>query len=336
VWRCVINKGVGRTEEPGEAFCDALLARVPLSLEQTFYPLGFPLEIATNSRDVMAAAADSWAGSASEFKREPIRVRVIVQPGGLDSRPEPVYRVQGGLLAIISDRDNFAACDLPSRFGWCLVSPRTAADRAWFRWHFLEAMVYMLLSHEDVVLVHGACVAREGRGVLLCGPSGAGKSTLAFACARAGWTYITDDAAALLQGSMTRAALARRDHFRMRPEAVSLFPELEGYEVRIEPNGKPTIEVPAREFPEISTGSRCGIEAIVFLDRRSGCGAELRAVAAADARVRLMREMPDYGGTARLGHAETLANLVAAPAFELRFDALSEAIGLLGSLPADC
>jgi len=178
---------------------------VPLPIVQKFYPLGFPLEIATNSNEVIAAANESWGGFAREFEREPIRVRAVVQPGGAqpggtDSAPEPVYRLQGGLLTIVSGRANFATCDLPARSGWCLAAPQTVADRAWFRWYFLEAMVYMLMSHEDVVLVHGACVVREGRGVLLCGASGAGKSTLAFACARAGWAYLTDDAAALLQG----------------------------------------------------------------------------------------------------------------------------------------
>jgi hypothetical protein len=299
---------------------------------QKFYPLGFPLEIATNSSDVIAAAAESWGGSACEFDREPIRLRAIVQPGGADSAPEPVYRLQGGLLTIVSDRANFATCDLSSRSGWCLVPPQTVADRAWFRWYFLEAMVYMLLSYQDVVLVHGACIVREGRGVLLCGPSGAGKSTLAFVCARAGWTYLTDDAAVLLQGSPDREALHRHHHFRFRPEAVRLFPELERYETRVQPNGKPAIEVPASAFPEISTSSRCRIETIVFLDRRSGCAATLRPLAAADAGERLMCEMPDYGGAARIRHAEILAKLVAAPAYELRYDALSEAIGLLAGL----
>jgi hypothetical protein len=324
---------VGRAEQPAINFCDPFFARVPLPIVQKFYPLGFPLEIATNSSEVIAAATESWGGFACEFEREPIRVRAIVQPNGADVAPAPVYRVQGGLLTIVSGRANFATCDLPSRSGWCLAAPQTVADRAWFRWYFLEAMVYMLLSHEDVVLVHGACVVREGRGVLLCGASGAGKSTLAFACARAGWAYLTDDAAALLQGSADREALARRHRFRFRPGIERLFPELERYETRVEPNGKPTVEVPASAFPAISTSSQCRIEAIVFLDRRSGCAAALRPVAAADAGERLMGEMPDYGGATRIRHAETVAKLVAAPAYELRYDALPEAIGLLAGLP---
>jgi len=46
-----------------------------------------------------------------------------------------------------------------------------------------------------------------------------------------------------------------------------------------------------------------------------------------------MGEMPDYGGATRIRHAETVTKLVAAPAYELRYDALPEAIGLLAGLP---
>ena len=87
---------MGRAEQPAINFCDPFLARVPLPIVQKFYPLGFPLEIATNSSDVIAAATESWGSFACGFEREPIRVRAIVQSGGADSAPEPVYRLQGG------------------------------------------------------------------------------------------------------------------------------------------------------------------------------------------------------------------------------------------------
>jgi hypothetical protein len=316
-------------EQLAGTFSDSLSERAALPISQTLYPLGFPLEITTNSAEVVAAAAESWGSYPGEFEREPIRIRAIVEPRGEADPLPPVYRSQHGLVAIVSDRGNFAACDLAARFGWCQISANTLAARRWFRWYFLEAMTYILLSHSDVTLVHAGCVARQGRGLLLCGSSGSGKSTLAYACARAGWTYITDDGTALLQDSPHREARAKQSLFRFRPEAVALFPELGGYRESKQPNGKPTIEVPPSAFSEIATASRCRIECIVFLDRRKEGGAALRPLASSEALGQLMREMPDYGDLVRHRQEETLANLVAAPAYELRYHALADAIALL-------
>lgn len=303
-------------------------ARTPLPLRETFYPLGFPLEIATNSADLHAAAREAWGSHAWEFQREPVRLRVIVAAGARGAAPQPVYRLQEGLLAIVADRDHFGALNLPARLGWCQVSADAVAGRAWFRWFFLEAMVYILLSQSDVVLVHAACVARRERGILLCGASGSGKSTLAYACARAGWEYLTDDGTALLQDSKNVEARAKQTTFRFRPETGALFPELGRYPVTTPPNQKPTIEVPVRDFPELATASRCYIDGIVFLERRQGRVA-LDPLTPADALLRLTHEMPDYGCGTSERQAQTLARLVAAPAYNLRYQTTAEAVSLL-------
>ncbi|PWU09720.1 MAG: hypothetical protein C5B51_05705 [Terriglobia bacterium] len=311
-------------------FADSLWERKELPIVRRLDPLGFPLELASNSEEVIAAATESWGECRLEFEREPVRVRVIVEPGGEGSPPEPVYRSQQGILAIVSDRDNFGACDLVSRCAWCQVSPRLVANRALFRWYFLDAMVYLLLSQRDIVLVHAACVAREDRGVLLCGTSGSGKTTLAYACARAGWTYLTDDATAVLQGSPERVALSRRRAFHFRPNAVDLFPELGRLPQSIHPNGKPTIEAPASALAGIASTSRCRLACIVFPDRRAAPG--IQEIAPEEALCRLQREMPDFGEPARSRQEETLAHLVRLPTYELCYRTLSEAVALLDGL----
>ena len=39
---------------------DPYLSRTAMPLRGIYYPLGFPLELTTNSKDVMAAAEESW------------------------------------------------------------------------------------------------------------------------------------------------------------------------------------------------------------------------------------------------------------------------------------
>ena len=121
-------------------------------------------------------------------------------------RAEPTFRKQGHLLSFVSDAHNFAAGDRLTLSASFHLSDATAADHAWLRWFYLESMAYMLLTQRYVVSLHAACVASRGAGILLCGKSGAGKSTLSFACARAGFTYVSDDCTWLLAGSEDRIA----------------------------------------------------------------------------------------------------------------------------------
>jgi energy-coupling factor transporter ATP-binding protein EcfA2 len=323
---------MGRERELQETLCDPLADQVVLPIVQTFYPLGFPVEIATNSPAVVEAAHESWGSFRAEFERAPIRIRVVAEEGGPDPAPEPVYRSQRGLMLIVSDRDNFACCDMRARFGWCRIANNMLADRGWFRWFFLEAMVYLLLNQDDVVSVHAACIARNGLGVLLCGASGAGKSTLAFACAKAGWTYVSDDATILLQGSPEREAFGKPHQFRFRPEAVELFPEIEGHSECIKPNGKPTVEVAIGAFPEIAAASRCRIGCVVFLNRSNRSRALARPLSSLEASDRLLREMPVYSEEVWRRHRDTVATLFSAPAYELQYKTYEQAIPLLSKL----
>src|SRR5262249_12100385 len=160
----------------------------------------------------------SWARYAPGFTTEPVQLRVVVEPEG-DLAAEPKFRAQRRCVLLVADRDNFGVCDATSRRGFVFVTARTVADRAWFRWHFLEAMAYVLLAQDDVVPVHAACVALNGTGILLCGASGSGKSTLAFACARAGWLYVGDDASWLLPDRDEPIALGRCHQVRLRGDA---------------------------------------------------------------------------------------------------------------------
>lgn len=313
---------------------DPLRRKVELSLSGTYYPVGFRLDIHTNSPDVLRAASEAWETDAWETgtarAAEPIVFRVLVQPeGGLATEPE--HRMQGHLYSVVSDRYNFAHLDLKSEFGVFHISEQTAADHSWLRWYFIESMAYLMLAQRHVVPVHSACVARNGAGVMLTGHSGAGKSTLSFACARAGWTFLTDDCTWLVPDSPERIAIGRPRQARFRLDAPSVFPELEGYALRARPNGKIGIQVPLADLPHIRTAPSAPVGGVVFIDRRPG-EPGLQRLTAADMIERLLGDLPTYGGDVDVLHARTVRQLAEAPAWRMRYQTLDDALGLLETL----
>lgn len=58
-----------------------------------------------------------------------------------------------------------------------------------------------LLQQRGFLVLHGACVAIKGKGILLTGVSGAGKSTLAAFLHKKGYAVLTDDVCAVTIGT---------------------------------------------------------------------------------------------------------------------------------------
>jgi hypothetical protein len=301
-----------------------------LPLTGTFYPLGFRLDIATNSSDVIEAARESWAAQSPEFEDDPLTMRVVVEPGGPLSQ-DATHSKQGHLYSIVSDSHNFAHVDLDTNFAFVRITQATASDHSWLRWFFIESLAYMMLCQRHVVMVHAGCVARNGSGVLLCGPSTAGKSTLSYACARAGWTWIADDCTCLLPDSADRTAIGRSRQARFRLDAPQLFPELEGYIARARPTGKIGIEVPLNELPHIRTAARTPIGALTFLERAPGPPA-LRRISPEEALDLILADMPCYGGDVDVLHERTVRQLIEVPAYRLNYQSVQDGVTLLAQI----
>ena len=119
---------------------DPLLVSTPLPLRAVFYPRGFPLEIHTNSKDVLTAAQESWGMYRQEFFERPVEIRVGVAGNTAVCSAVPVFRSQRHLLSMVSDSETFGLCDLSKGFGYCWTTPGTAKNRPFFRYHFLEGI----------------------------------------------------------------------------------------------------------------------------------------------------------------------------------------------------
>ena len=312
---------------------DPVLAQFSMPLRETFYPLGFPMRIETNCEEVLHAAAVSWHGFTRLFDTAPIVIRVGVH-GGRSSQcpPTPTCRVQQHLATNIADAENFSVVDLSRQCGHIWLTEAAVANRAYLRYFFLESVAMAILATSYTTAIHAACVEHKGCGILLCGDSGAGKTSLSYACARAGWTYITDDASYLVNNRTDRLVVGNCNQARFRPSAVELFAELTGKEiVQRAQIGKPSIELNLQPMRNISASFTSRINYVVFLNRRNVTRQELVGFpteVAKHSMEQVLFSMP----AARQIQSRMIDHLLDAGALELRYSKFEWAIDRLAQL----
>lgn len=314
---------------------DPLGYGLSLSLWAAHNPLGYPVRLATNSRDVLLAAEESWSGSPQFFFEPPLNIRVAVEDGGPPASAHD-FRIAGrrNMFSIVADARNSAFCDWSRGFCDCRITAPTAADRPWLRAFFLDTIVNLTLWQTNLTRIHAGCVERNGRGVLLCGDSGAGKSCLTYACARRGWTLISDEAPSILRRTSNRIAIGKPHQIHLRDTALALFPELRGREAKPNPVGKISIEIRTGELPGVRTAYRTSVAALVFLNRNHEGPPMLVPLAKEEVERRLLADLPYFGQPAHDEHKASLRNLLGAETRELRYRDFDSAINLLDALAA--
>jgi hypothetical protein len=312
---------------------DPVYARMKVPFERRFYPLGFPVDISTNSREVLEIAAEIWGGLAGLFQTAPIKLQIGVLDGNsAECPPAPSCRVQEHLFSFVADQENFGLCDLNQGFSSIWATQAAVKSKSYFRYFFLDCAIFIQLSVRCATGIHSGCVSKNGAGVLLCGDSGTGKSTLSYACAKAGWTYVTDDGAFLVHGSNDLLVVGNHKQVRFRPSAGEFFPEIQGRAIIQRAQfGKPSIEVSTDTLPDIRHSPTANVDCLVFLNRRDGIEAPPRAYSKKAARDYLMQGRfgpPEF----MLRHHEAIERLLAADVLELRYRSLDFAIEQLNLL----
>ena len=307
-------------------FGDPVLAHASFPFRRDYSPLGFPVTLTSNSEEVLEAADQSWGSSVRIFDTEPIRLQIGVTQG--ESRicpPTPGCNMSGHLITSIADSENFRVCDISQGSGIAWITTAALQHRDYFRYFFLESAVLSILANRFATAIHAGCVALDGTGILLCGDSGAGKSTLSYACARAGWSYITDDASFLVHGRDDRLVVGNCHQVRFRPSAEALFPEIHGYSIMHRAGvGKPSMELSTDENAAITRSSTAQIRHIVFLQRKVA-KQELVEFPTAVARLSMQqcaRSMP-WQLQVKM---EVIDGLLALGALELRYNDLDWAV----------
>ncbi len=311
---------------------DPLLAYVPFALRQTFYPLGFPVEIETNSSDLLRLAGVSWPSDRQSERVPPIVLRIgVTQSENTDCPPAPVVRAQRQLLTVIASPENYIVCDLRAGFAFGWLTTAALIHESYLRYCLLDAAVMTLLTSSHVTPIHAACVSFGGRGLLLNGRSGAGKSTLAYACARSGWIFTSDDCSYLLWSGDDLRVRGHCGRFRMRPSAADMFPELAGREITPRLMGKPSIEVSSADIPGIATACEVPVHAFVALDRDGSQTACLERLSPEEA-MELLEESLFPLPEIRALQLPTVRRVLRAEAYRMHYSGLGGAIECLQQL----
>jgi len=302
-----------------------------LSLGAMLYPFGFPIEIRTNSDQVLEQMREIWGKFERQHDTEPMRCDVqLVESDSMECPPEPTHRIMLPQIMCVADANNYSVVDLEHCQTNITIS-RSALRYPLYAQYFLLGTAIYCVATRYTTPVHAGCVALDGRGVLLCGDSGAGKSTLSYACARAGWSYISDDGSFLLNGGTDRIVTGNCHRVRFRPTAATLFPEVAGLEITPRAAGKPSFELQTASMAHVRTAQTTRVDFIVFLNRRSDDPPRLVPYRKDVAR-QFMRQTL-YGSAESLARQyEAIERLLVGEVFELRYSELDWAIDRLRTL----
>jgi hypothetical protein len=155
-----------------------------------------------------------FPGLSPEFH---IELRVVPRTEGTALSEPPPVRMQGGkgLLCGVVDACNYVVLVPAQRRGLVVVSEDMLAFPYHVRYELIEFAVFLLASRVlNLVPLHGACIGRDGLGVLLLGASGAGKSTLTLQALLDGMQLLAEDSVFVHAESLLATGVANFLHVK--------------------------------------------------------------------------------------------------------------------------
>src|SRR5215469_11311868 len=99
-----------------QAVPDPVLSAFELPLRRMYYPLGYGLEVATNSIDVIEAADENWGWFVKAFDTPPMHMWLGVVPSEQQLPATSRILSREHLMSIVADSDNSIVCDFSKNF----------------------------------------------------------------------------------------------------------------------------------------------------------------------------------------------------------------------------
>lgn len=182
--------------------------------------LGGCFQFESNSEALLRLVDDAYAGLPQH--QLPVAVppfhvelRLVSRYASIENvEPPPVQMQSGaGLLCGVMDAFNYVML-VPDQQRALVVASEDMLSRAYYlRYELIEFVVFTLATRGlGLVPLHGACVGRDGRGLLLLGASGSGKSTLALHSLLHDLDFLAEDAVFVHPDSMLATGVANFVH----------------------------------------------------------------------------------------------------------------------------
>jgi len=283
---------------------------------------GVHLRIETNFEPILRVARETFeeVPAVHEGVKE-VRLRFWVEDArhAGATRTKPYFRGLDHLVFAGFDGRNSLLINLRDRYGLGRFTYEVASDANFWKTTIFPVLLTVLGPSVGLTLLHCACVAWKGSGLLLAGESGSGKSTLSLALAQAGFDFLSDDRtlAGEYQGRLLAWGLSAE--MKQIAGAVAYFPALH----RVKPDNHLNRQGALRFDPVkifgISHVRCCEPRWVVFLERQPSPAFYLTSVPPDEAARRLESHLHRESPEVRETQCRTVETLVTRECYQLRY-----------------
>lgn len=258
-----------------------------MTMHKDIHLLGARVRFESNSEDLLRLVDSAYAGLPRHklSRVEPqLRVRLVLTSSEhkrVSAEPAALQMLSGaGFLAGATPSSSFVAVSPRDRGALVVVAPRMLRFPYHTRYELIEFAVFTLTARvQELVAIHGACVGRAGRGILLLGPGGAGKSTVTLQCLMEGLEILAEDSVfvtpdTLLATGVSNFLHVRADSLRWITQRRSVANIRKSPVIRRR-SGVRKYEIDLRHGDYPLAGRPLKIGAIVFLSAQRAAGRPL-------------------------------------------------------------
>jgi hypothetical protein len=197
--------------------------------KKTLQLLGARFEFESDSRELLRLVESAFDGlPRHRLGATPPRLRVRLlmtrdATKGRRAEPPPLEMFSGaGFLGGATGSSSFVTLSAEQGAAVVAVSPAQLRFPYHTRYELIEFAVFTLGARsQGLVPLHGACVGRKGRGVLLVGDSGSGKTTAALHSVLEGLDFVSEDSVFVAPATLRATGIA--NYLHVRADALRLI-----------------------------------------------------------------------------------------------------------------